>query len=80
MFERQNDKIRVQTQPLRSVLYYCQKSETQQIIELQSLFDTMLRLRVSELSVHPVEPGAAGLLPPTVSPQGRRLSVVLTRR
>jgi len=29
---------------LRSVLYFCQKSQSQQIIELQCLFDTMLRL------------------------------------
>ena len=28
--------------------------------------------------MHPVEPRAAGHLPPTVRPQGRRLSVVLT--
>ena len=27
--------------------------------------------------MHPVEPRAAGLLPPTVRPKGRRLSVVL---
>src|SRR5712692_5768335 len=38
----------------------------------------MLRFELSRLSVHPVEPRAAGLLPPAVRPRGRRLSVVLT--
>src|SRR6266446_6289964 len=37
----------------------------------------MLRFDLSRLSVHPVEPRAAGPLPPTVRPKGHRLNVVL---
>ena len=40
-------------------------------------FDKMLRFDSSRLSVHPVEPRAAGTLPPTVRPKGHRLSVTL---